>query len=123
LNSPWGLTLASSHSGLFSNDLLVGNFGDGMINAFDPVTGQFLGQLKDRNGQPLVIEGLWGLRFGNGAMGADSNSLFFTAGIPGDGAIEDHGLFGRLTAVPEPSSIALLSAVLFPLLLRRTLRR
>lgn len=123
LNSPWGLALATSHSGLFSNDLLVGNFGDGTINAFDPVTGQFRGQLKDRNGQPLVIEGLWGLRFGNGAMSADLNSVFFTAGIPGDGAIEDHGLFGRLTAVPEPSSIALLSSVLFPLLLRRTLNR
>lgn len=123
LNSPWGLTLASSHSGLFSNDLLVGNFGDGTINAFDPATGQFLGQLKDRNGQSLVIEGLWGLRFGNGATGADPNSLFFTAGIPGGGAIEDHGLFGRLTAVPEPSSILLLSSMLLPLVLRRSLKK
>jgi uncharacterized protein (TIGR03118 family) len=108
LNSPWGLALASTNFGAFSNDLLVGNFGDGTINAFDPVTGTFLGSLKDINNNPIVNQGLWGLRFGNSGIGFDPNTLYFTAGIPGDGAIEDHGLFGSIRAVPEPASMLLL---------------
>jgi uncharacterized protein (TIGR03118 family) len=110
LNSPWGLALAPANFGEFSNDLLVGNFGDGRINAFDPTTGAFLGPLDDPLGAPIAIEGLWGLRFGNGGGGGAPNQLFFTAGIPGPGEIEDHGLFGVLAAaIPEPGSLAILA--------------
>ena len=110
LNSPWGLTLAPSQFGAFSGDLLVGNFGDGTINAFDPNTGQFIGSLRNPDGTPLVIDGLWGLSFGNGAQGQGLDSLYFTAGIPGPDSIEDHGLFGSLDPTPEPSSILLVAA-------------
>jgi len=92
LNSPWGLALAPADFGPFSNDLLVGNFGDGRINAFDPNTGAFLGQLTDRRGNPIQIDDLWGLKFGNGGNAGQTNTLFFTAGI-GD---EQHGLFGLI---------------------------
>lgn len=92
LNSPWGLALAPSNFGKFSNALLVGNFGDGHINAFDPNSGAALGQLKDRSGNPIVIDGLWALAFGNGAAAGETNELFFTAGILG----EAHGLFGKI---------------------------
>jgi uncharacterized protein (TIGR03118 family) len=92
LNSPFGLALAPANFGDFSNDLLVGNFGDGQINAFDPNTGAFLGTLNDTNGNPIVLDGLWALRFGNGGMGGDANKLYFTAGIQD----EQHGLFGSL---------------------------
>ena len=92
LNSPWGLALAPAQFGPFSNDLLVGNFGDGHINAFDPSTGAFLGQLRDVHGRPIGINGLWGLTFGNGGLSGDLNDLFFTAGIND----ESDGLFGRI---------------------------
>lgn len=107
LNSPWGLALAPSDFGKFSDDLLVGNFGNGWINAFDPTTGAFLGSLDGTNGSPLVIQGLWGLDFGNGAQGQLTDALYFTAGIPGSGEVEDHGLFGSLLATPEPQSALL----------------
>jgi len=74
--------------------LLVSNFGDGTIDAFDPATGNFLGQLRATNGQVLKIDGLWGLSFGNGLSDQPTNSLFFTAG-PGH---EQHGLYGRIDA-------------------------
>ena len=99
LNSPWGLALAPAKFGAFSNDLLVANFGDGTINAFDPLTGNLLGTLKDSKGNPIVIDGLWSLIFGNGGNGGDPNKLYFTAGPGG----EAHGLFGSLapaTLVP-----------------------
>src|SRR5262249_27516092 len=67
LNAPWGLALAPANFGTYSNDLLVGNFGDGVINAFDPGTGAFVGTLADANGQPFANPGLWGIAFGNGA--------------------------------------------------------
>jgi uncharacterized protein (TIGR03118 family) len=113
LNSPWGLALAPSNFGVFSNDLLVGNFGDGTINAFNITTGQSLGELKDAQGNPIVNLGLWGLLFGNGGNGGATNQLFFSAGIPGpNGNIEDNGLFGDITAVqtavPEPSTWAMM---------------
>lgn len=95
LNSPWGLALAPAKFGKFSNDLLVGNFGDGHIDAFNPKTGQFLGALTDPSGNPITIGGLWALKFGNGGQAGPTTTLFFTAGI-GD---EGHGLFGELQAV------------------------
>lgn len=109
LNSPWGLTVAPSGFGQFSGDLLVGNFGDGMIDAYDLNTGNFLGTLDDPNGAPVVIDGLWGLSFGNGAQGQGVDTLYFTAGIAGPDQIEDHGLFGSLSAaaVPEPQPLIL----------------
>ena len=93
LNSPWGLALAPSGFGRFSGALLVGNFGDGHINAYNPVTGAHLGQLRKANGRPIVIDGLWGLRFGNGNA-ARTNELVFSAG-PHD---ESDGLLGKIVA-------------------------
>lgn len=94
LNSPWGIALAPANFGTFSNALLIGNFGNGWINAFDPTTGAALGFLEDSHKAPLAIDGLWGLAFGNGVSAGRTNELFFTAGIQG----EAHGLFGKLTS-------------------------
>jgi uncharacterized protein (TIGR03118 family) len=91
LNAPWGLAVAPRHFGPFSGDLLVGNFGDGAINAYDPRTGAFRGTLQNKDGNQIRINGLWALRFGNGVIGTPQ-TLLFTAGI-GD---EDHGLFGEI---------------------------
>ena len=66
LNSPWGLALAPSGFGRFGGDLLVGNFGNGHINVYNPDTGAHLGELRQANGHPIVIDGLWALSFGNG---------------------------------------------------------
>ncbi len=95
LNSPWGLALAPANFGQFSNDLLVGNFGDGHINVFDPNTGAALGSLQIGGVIPIQIDGLWSLQFGNDAAAGPSNELFFTAGIDG----EAHGLFGDIQSV------------------------
>lgn len=92
LNAPWGLTMAPAGFGPFGNALLVGNFGDGKINAFDPMTGALLGTLSKADGSPIVIDGLWGIAFGNGLNDQPTNTLFFTAG-PGD---EAHGVYGRI---------------------------
>jgi uncharacterized protein (TIGR03118 family) len=92
LNSPWGMAIAPPGFGQFGGALLVGNFGDGHINAYNPFTGQFLGQLHNARNHPLVIDGLWGLRFGNNAAAGSSNILFFTAGPDH----EMHGLLGAL---------------------------
>ena len=103
LDSPWGLQIAPSSFGSLAGDLLVGNFGNGMINAYDPTTGAFEGALDGSDGSPLVIDGLWGLTIGNGSAGGSLNTLYFTAGPNG----ESDGLFGSL-AVPEPSTWAML---------------
>jgi uncharacterized protein (TIGR03118 family) len=95
LNSPWGLALAPANFGPFSGDLLVGNFRDGRINAFDPKTGALRGQLADPNGQVIAIPGIWGLAIAPSPDNAAEPSLYFTAGTGG----EQHGLFGRLHAV------------------------
>ncbi|TMM28177.1 MAG: TIGR03118 family protein [Actinobacteria bacterium] len=97
LNAPWGLAMAPSNFGRFSGDLLVGNFGDGTINAYAPQPdGTFAhrGQLRTADRKPVTIDGLWGLGFGNGAGSGATNALYFTAG-PDD---ESHGLFGRIQA-------------------------
>ena len=98
LDSPWGLARAPVGFGPFGGDLLIANFGDGRINAYDPVTGIWQGALNDTNGTPVFIDGLWAIAFGNGGNGGDRQKLYFTAGIAGPGAIEDHGLFGSLSA-------------------------
>ena len=122
LNSPWGLALAPGNFGKFSHALLVGNFGDGLINAFDPSSGSFLGQLTDRRGNLIAIDGLWGLFFfqpqsvsqhhpskhgrgkGDNEQGDDNQGdevaqisprLYFTAGL----AHEEHGLFGFIKPI------------------------
>jgi uncharacterized protein (TIGR03118 family) len=92
LNSPWGLAIAPPTFGAFAGDLLVGNFGDGRINVIDPVTGEFLDQLRDANNHAITIDGLWGLIVGNGGNGGDPGKIYFTAG-PND---EADGLFGSL---------------------------
>jgi uncharacterized protein (TIGR03118 family) len=91
LDSPWGMALAPASFGRFGGDLLVGNFGNGMINVYNPTTGQHLGQLRGAGGQPIVIDGLWGLRFGNGNA-AKTGELLFSAGPSG----ESHGLLGKI---------------------------
>ena len=96
LNSPWGMTKAPANFGKFSGAILVGNFGDGRISAFDAATGAVLGQFLKPDSSPFVIQGLWGLHFGNGGSGGRTDNLYFTAG-PGD---EGHGLFGRIQAIP-----------------------
>jgi len=111
LDSPWGMAVAPGNFGDFSNDLLIGNFGDGMINAFD-FNGNLLGHLNDTNGNAIVNQGLWGLAFGNGGPGFNPNALYFTAGIPGNDAVEDHGLFGELQATPEPGTVILIGTAL-----------
>ncbi len=100
LNSPWGLVVPPESFGAFGGKILVGNFGDGRISALDPATGAFLGQLQDTNGAPIAITGLWDLRFGNGGQGGEADLLYFTAGIPDGGAVEDHGLFGSIAFAP-----------------------
>jgi uncharacterized protein (TIGR03118 family) len=108
LNSPWGLALAPADFGRFSGDLLVGNFGDGRIHAFDPTQltsdGEFeaVGLMHSAGGPPVQIDGLWALQFGHGTTASSANglttTLFFTAGP----AHEDHGLFGSLVPVSPP---------------------
>ncbi len=98
LNAPWGIAMAPASFGRFGGALLVGNFGDGTINAFDPVSGNFLGSLKDATGKSIRYEGLWGLSFGNGVAGQASNALYFAAG-PDD---ESHGVYGVIRAATTP---------------------
>ncbi len=91
--------MAPANFGQFSKDLLIGNFGDGSINAFDPVTGQFIDSLRDAGGKPLNIPGLWGIAFGNSLLSV-SNWLYFSAGIND----EADGLYGRIVASPRAGS-------------------
>jgi uncharacterized protein (TIGR03118 family) len=99
LNSPWGLTLTPDDFGPFSNDLLVGNFGDGHINIFNPQTGAPLGQLPDQAGDPITINGLWGIAFGNGGLAGERDELFFASGLND----EADGLFGKIQFVTDNS--------------------
>jgi uncharacterized protein (TIGR03118 family) len=102
LSAPWGITLAPAGFDSFGNDLLIGNFGNGTIDAFT-TTGTFLGALLGTNGQPLVNDRLWALDFRTGGPNIDPNALYFTAGING----EQGGLFGSIAPTPEPSSLIL----------------
>jgi uncharacterized protein (TIGR03118 family) len=95
LDAPWGMVIAPAEFGDLGGALLVGNFGDGHINAYNATTGRFLGTLRNRNGNPIEIDGLWALMFGNGTT-ADRHTLLFSAG-PDE---ETHGLFGAITEAP-----------------------
>lgn len=92
LNAPWGIALAPSNFGPLSGALLVGNFGDGAINAYNPTTGASMGPLMLMSGQQLFIPGLWSLQFGNGINGQPTNTLFYTAGPNAQTA----GVYGRI---------------------------
>jgi uncharacterized protein (TIGR03118 family) len=97
LNAPWGIALAPANFGAFSGDLLIGNFGDGQINAYAQQadgTWERAGGLRDASGRQIVIDGLWGIGFGNGFTAGPTNTLYFAAG-PND---ENDGLFGSITA-------------------------
>jgi uncharacterized protein (TIGR03118 family) len=123
LNAPWGMTIAPASFGDFSNDLLVGNFGDGRINAFDPATGGFLGPLSDNSGNPIEIDGLRALKVRTGGPSVDPNRVYFTAGIND----EVDGLFGAVAVTPEPGTLGLLTvgvlAVSVSAIRRRRARR
>jgi uncharacterized protein (TIGR03118 family) len=95
LNAPWGLALAPAGFGDAGGLLLIGNFGDGTIGAYDLATGKSRGRLRQAKGKSLTIDGLWGLSFGNGVLSQPTDTLFFTAG-PQD---EQHGLYGRIEPV------------------------
>src|ERR1017187_4316126 len=102
LNAPWGVAIAPASFGAFASDVLIGNFGDGTINAFDPTTGASLGALQDQNGNTISFPGLWGLILGNGGSGGDANAVYFVAGS----ASQKHGLLGSIQAAPTLTSVA-----------------
>jgi uncharacterized protein (TIGR03118 family) len=107
LDAPWGITMAPATGfGAYSGDLLVGNFGNGEINAFNPTNGAYLGTLDGASGTPIVNNNLWALDFGNGGTGFSSTTLYFTAGVNN----QMGGLFGSITAVPEPSTLLMAAA-------------
>jgi len=118
LNNPWGMVIAPDSFGAFAGALLVANFGDGTISAYDRVSGADLGHLKDADGNVIAIDGIWGLTFGNGVALGDAQALYFTAG-PDE---ERDGLFGRLNVavVPEPGTWALMLLGLVGLAVRRS---
>ncbi len=118
LDAPWGVAIAPANWGPFGGDLLVTNFGDnGTISVFNTSTGNYVGKLDDTSGDPISVDGIWGLTFGNGLSLGDSNSLYFTAGPN----FEYDGIFGKITVapVPEPASMGLIGFACLSLLGRR----
>jgi|SRR6516164_3355906 uncharacterized protein (TIGR03118 family) len=114
LNVPWGIALAPSNFGQFSGDLLVGNFGNGWINAFNPTSGKFVGTLDVTGGTPFAEPALWSLNFGVGGSGGTPGVLYFTSGLT---LAQTGGLFGSLSApTPEPATLTLLGTGLIGLL-------
>ena len=91
LDSPWGLAIAPTSFGRFAGNLLVGNFGNGEINVFDPFSGHNVGQLEDSHNKPITIDGLWGLKVGTATTGG-TQTVLFSAGING----ESDGLLGSI---------------------------
>lgn len=113
LNSPWGLAVAPLNFGPFGGALLVGNFGDGRINAYNLITGALMGALNDLSGTPIAYPGLWSISFGSGARSEDPGTLYFTAGIgggPNNDPLESHGLFGSIQPVPSFDSTGIQNA-------------
>lgn len=109
LNAPWGMAIAPQTFGDFGGALLVGNFGDGKINAYNAASGAPMGALNGVNGSPIVINGLWSLMVGGGAKGMDNSAIYFTAG-PGN---QTHGLLGSIQAAPFFSAANLLNGASF----------
>ncbi len=105
LNLPWGLAVTGANFGSFSYALVVGNFGDGTIVAYDLNSGDYLGTMQDGKGNNISINGLWGLQWGNGGSGGDAGTLYFAAS-PGAGptGYSQHGLFGSLKPGPDGAS-------------------
>lgn len=97
LNSPWGIAFAPQSWGRLGNAILIGNFGDGKINAYHKASGHFLGVVTDSSQDAVEVPGLWGIAFGNGYANSDPNGLYFTSGV-GD---EEHGLFGVIQRMAQ----------------------
>jgi uncharacterized protein (TIGR03118 family) len=106
LNSPWGLAIAPASFGKYANALLVGNFCDGLIDAYDATTGANLGTLQDPSGANIVLSGLWSIYFGNGANGGNKDTLYFTAGPGG----QRRGILGSISANPNVTTSNVVSA-------------
>jgi uncharacterized protein (TIGR03118 family) len=123
LYAPWGITMAPAGFGTLGGDLLIGQFGDGQILAYNPSTDQFLGTLNGSNGMPIVNPFLWALDFRTGGKNVDLDALYFTAGYNN----QKDGVFGEIVSTPEPGTIALIFSGLSFLgagqLLRRQKRR
>jgi uncharacterized protein (TIGR03118 family) len=116
LNSPWGMAIAPDNFGPFAGALLVGNFTDGKINAFNATTGALLGTLDDTAGNAIAIPGLWSLNFGGGADSEDPGTLYITAGIgggPNNDPVESHGLFASIQAAPFFQTTGLINGASF----------
>ncbi len=103
LDSPWGVAIAPANWGAFGGVVLVGNFGNGQINAFNAKTGALLGTLQNSTGAAISIQGLWAIEFGNGASAGDKNFLYFTAGIFVNGV--QHGLLGSVAPPPQVTEV------------------
>ena len=101
LNAPWGIALAPADFGPFSNDLLIGNLGDGKINAFDAATGKLVGPISDSHSNPIAVPGLWGIAFGNDSASQPQNTLFFAAGT-NEGS---DGEYGRIDVGATPPTL------------------
>jgi len=104
LNAPWGVVIPPASFGSFgaSGNLLVGNFGDGVINAYNFTTGAFVDQMKDQNGTPITNLSLWDMVFGGGGASGDVNTMYITAGLANEG----HGIFSAITANTTPAPTA-----------------
>ena len=106
LNSPWGLAMAPASFGKYASMLLVGNFGDGLVNAYDPTTGAYQGTLQDPTGANIALPGLWSLYVGNGVSGGDKDTVYFTAGPGG----QKHGILGSIQANPILAATGVINA-------------
>lgn len=115
LNSPWGMAVAPSTFGQFAGDLLVGNFGDGLIHAYNMTNGSLIGTLTDANNNPISLPGLWSINFGNGGNGGDKATLYFTSGPGGPNGepLESHGLFGSVQGSPTFTTSGVLNGASF----------
>ena len=116
VNSPWGMALAPGGFGSFGGDLLIGNFGDGIINAYDPTTGKWMGQLDGADGKPLDRPWVVGLDIWKRGKRRKQERPVLHSGNSRRRMVEDHGLFGSIVATPEPGTLALLGSGLLALI-------